>query len=134
MPSTPYTPMLLDRLKNDDYAMNYLTEVLKHETQEAFFIALWNVIEAREKCVAVEKFDLMRGELIRDIIDLKELESLSSEDLDDLSSRINSKIVELESNIKSMLNIYSSMKDDGKLSNKELKDLKKLKLDKNEKV
>jgi predicted nucleotidyltransferase len=134
---------------------------------------------------SVEKFDLMRGELIRDIIDLKELESLSSEDLDDLGSRINSKIVELESNIESMLNIYSSMKDarrdifsknltpdeirkygsknllpqnvvfkllekyfyfdlmnklkkiigdDGKLSNKELKDLKKLKLDKNEKV
>lgn len=52
MPSKPYTPMLLDRLKNPDYAMNYLTEVLQHETQEAFLIALRHVIDARGESVA----------------------------------------------------------------------------------
>ena len=52
MPSKPYTPMLLSRLRDPDYAMNYLTEVLQHETQEAFLIALRHVIEAREESVA----------------------------------------------------------------------------------
>lgn len=52
MPSKPYTPMLLERLKDPDYAVDYLTEVLQSETQEAFLIALKNVIEARNESVA----------------------------------------------------------------------------------
>lgn len=52
MPSKPYRPMLLERLKNSDYAVAYLTEVLQSETQEAFLIALRNVIDARDESVA----------------------------------------------------------------------------------
>ena len=44
--------MLHSRLRDPDYAMNYLTEVLQHETQEAFLIALRHVIEAMEESVA----------------------------------------------------------------------------------
>ena len=52
MPSKLYTPILLKRLKDPDYAVDYLTEVLQNETQEAFLIALKNVIEARDESVA----------------------------------------------------------------------------------
>ena len=52
MPSKPYKPLLLDRLADPDYAVDYLTEVLQNETQEAFLIALRNVIEARNESVA----------------------------------------------------------------------------------
>ena len=51
MPSKPYKPVLLERLKNQEYSINYLTEVLQNETQEAFLIALRNVIDAREASV-----------------------------------------------------------------------------------
>ena len=52
MPSKPYKPMLLKRLANPEYAVDYLTEVLQEESQEAFLIALKNVIEAREESVS----------------------------------------------------------------------------------
>ena len=52
MPSKPYRPMLLKRLKDPDYSVDYLTEVLQNETQEAFLIALRNVIDAREESVS----------------------------------------------------------------------------------
>ena len=44
--------MLLERLKDPEYAVDYLTEVLQNETQEAFLIALRHVIDAREESVA----------------------------------------------------------------------------------
>lgn len=49
MPSKPYTPMLLARLKDPAYCVAYLSEVLQNESQEAFLIALRLVIEAREE-------------------------------------------------------------------------------------
>ena len=52
MPSKPYKPMLLERLQDPDYAVDYLTEVLQNETQEAFLIALRNVIDARDESLA----------------------------------------------------------------------------------
>ena len=52
MPSKPYKPALLERLKDSDYAVDYLTEVLQSETQEAFLIALRNVIDARQENVS----------------------------------------------------------------------------------
>jgi len=52
MPSKPYKPVLLERLKNQEYSINYLTEVLQNETQEAFLIVLRHVIDAREASVA----------------------------------------------------------------------------------
>lgn len=52
MPSKPYKPLLLERLQDAEYAVDYLTEVLQNETQEAFLIALKNVIEARDHSVA----------------------------------------------------------------------------------
>jgi probable addiction module antidote protein len=52
MPSKPYKPMLLKHLRDPMYAVDYLTQVLQHETQEAFMIALKNVIDAREESLA----------------------------------------------------------------------------------
>lgn len=52
MPSKPYKQMLLKRLTDPDYAVDYLTEVLQEESQNAFMIALKNVIEAREENVS----------------------------------------------------------------------------------
>lgn len=52
MPSKPYKQMLLKRLTDPDYAVDYLTEVLQEESQDAFMIALKNVIEAREENVS----------------------------------------------------------------------------------
>ncbi len=52
MPSKPYLPKLLERLKDPEYAVDYLTEVLQHETQEAFLIALRHVIDARGESVS----------------------------------------------------------------------------------
>ena len=52
MPSRPYLPKLLERLKDPEYAVDYLTEVLQHESQEAFLIALKHVIEARGERVS----------------------------------------------------------------------------------
>jgi len=49
MPSKPYKPVLLERLKNQEYSINYLTEVFQNETQEAFLVALRNVIDARAR-------------------------------------------------------------------------------------
>lgn len=51
MRSKPYLPMLLERLKDPEFAVNYLTEVIQHENQEAFLIALRHVIEARQENV-----------------------------------------------------------------------------------
>ena len=51
MPVKPYKPMLLKRLADPNYAVDYLTEVLQEESQEAFLIALRNVIEARKGSV-----------------------------------------------------------------------------------
>ncbi len=47
MPSKPYKPALLSRLEDPEYSVIYLSEVLQHESQEAFLIALRNVIDAR---------------------------------------------------------------------------------------
>ena len=44
--------MLLKHLRDPMYAVDYLTQVLQHETQEAFMIALKNVIDAREESLA----------------------------------------------------------------------------------
>ncbi len=49
MPSKPYAPYLLKKLSNTEYAVKYLTEVLENESQEAFLIALRNVIDARSE-------------------------------------------------------------------------------------
>jgi len=47
-----YRPGLLERLKEPEYAAGYLAEVLAHESNEAFLIALKDVIEAREENVS----------------------------------------------------------------------------------
>ena len=52
MPTKDYKPQLLTRLKNPEYSVAYLCEVLENESQEAFLIALRNVIDAREESLA----------------------------------------------------------------------------------
>jgi len=47
MKSKDYKIGLLKRLKDPDYAAGYLADVLESESQEAFLIAVKNVLEAR---------------------------------------------------------------------------------------
>ena len=51
MPTKDYKPQLLKRLKNTEYCVAYLSEVLENESQEAFLIALRNVIDARDESI-----------------------------------------------------------------------------------
>ena len=48
MKSKDYKIGLLKRLKDPDYAAGYLADVLESESQEAFLIAVKNVLEARK--------------------------------------------------------------------------------------
>lgn len=49
MKTEDYKRSLYKRLKDPEYAVGYLTDVLAEETQDAFLIALRDVIEAREE-------------------------------------------------------------------------------------
>ena len=49
MKTEDYRKSLFKRLKNSEYAVGYLTDVLANESQEAFLIALRDIIEAREE-------------------------------------------------------------------------------------
>jgi probable addiction module antidote protein len=62
MKTEDYKKSLFKRLKNPDYAVGYLTDVLANESQEAFLIALRDIIEAREENVTEfsEKIGLTR--------------------------------------------------------------------------
>jgi len=48
MRTKEYRPDLLKRLSDPDYAAGYLTDVLESESQEAFLIAVKNVLDARK--------------------------------------------------------------------------------------
>ena len=48
MKTKEYKPGLLKRLKDPDYAVGYLADVLESESQEAFLLAIRNVLDARE--------------------------------------------------------------------------------------
>lgn len=52
MRNKPFRPMLLERLKDSQFAVDYLTEVLQNESQEAFLIALRHVIDARQENIS----------------------------------------------------------------------------------
>lgn len=52
MKTKDYRAGLLKRLKDPEYAVGFLTEVLTRETPEAFLIALRDVIEAREENIS----------------------------------------------------------------------------------
>ena len=52
MPSKPYKPVLLERLKNQEYSINYLTEVLQNETELIKSTILGFLINEREASVA----------------------------------------------------------------------------------
>lgn len=47
MKTKDYKATLLKRLKDPEYAAGYLADVLEMESQEAFLIAVKNVLEAR---------------------------------------------------------------------------------------
>jgi probable addiction module antidote protein len=49
MNTKSYRDGLLSRLRDSDYAVGYLTEVLNEGDSEAFFIALRDVIDARDE-------------------------------------------------------------------------------------
>ena len=48
MRTKSYRDLLLNDLKDPDFAADYLAEVLKNETQETFLIAVKNVMDARK--------------------------------------------------------------------------------------
>jgi probable addiction module antidote protein len=52
MKTKDYRAGLLKRLQDEEYAVGYLTDVLTHETPEAFLIALKDVIDARGENVS----------------------------------------------------------------------------------
>lgn len=52
MKTKDYRIGLLKRLKDPEYAVGYLTEVLTHESSDAFLIALKDVIDAREENIS----------------------------------------------------------------------------------
>ena len=47
-----YKEGLLRRLKDADYAAGYLADVLESESQEAFLLAVKNVLEARDASIS----------------------------------------------------------------------------------
>jgi probable addiction module antidote protein len=52
MRTKSYREGLLQRLRDPDYAVGYLTEVIAHESANAFLIALRDVIDARGENVS----------------------------------------------------------------------------------
>lgn len=60
-----YREGLLHRLKDPDYAVGYLTEVIANESSDAFLIALKDVIDAREENISAlsEKAGITRQTL-----------------------------------------------------------------------
>ena len=59
MKGKDYKIGLLKRLKDSDYAAGYLADVLESESQEAFLIAVKNVLEARKSNIS--KFSRKTG-------------------------------------------------------------------------
>ncbi len=59
MKSKEYKPGLLKRLGDSEYAAGYLADVLEHESQDAFLIAVRNVLEARQ--ANITKFSRQSG-------------------------------------------------------------------------
>ena len=51
----------------------------------------------------VKELDVVKGELVRDIIDYKELRDLSNDDVDNLQSMIRNKLDEIEDSIQSII-------------------------------
>ena len=59
MKSKDYKTGLLKRLSNSDYAAGYLADVLESESQEAFLLAVKNVLDARK--ANISKFSRRTG-------------------------------------------------------------------------
>ena len=59
MKSKDYKEGLLKRLRDPGYAAGYLADVLESESQEAFLIAVKNVLDARE--ANISKFSKKTG-------------------------------------------------------------------------
>ena len=59
MKSKDYKAELLKRLKDPEYAAGYLADVLEGESQEAFLIAVKNVLDARK--ANISKFSKKTG-------------------------------------------------------------------------
>jgi predicted nucleotidyltransferase len=60
----------------------------------------------------VQEIDVIRGELKRDIIDYDELKDLTPNDILDLQDKINSKLEEIEDNIKQIIKVGDNVESD----------------------
>ena len=60
----------------------------------------------------VQEIDVIRGELKRDIIDYDELKDLTHNDILDLQDKINSKLEEIEDNIKQIIKVGDNVESD----------------------
>jgi len=67
MKTKDYRPGLLKRLRDTEYAAGYLEDVLESESQEAFLIAVKNVLDARKANISrvSKKIGLTRQGLYR---------------------------------------------------------------------
>lgn len=65
MKTRDHRESLLKRLKNHEYAVGYLSNVIENESPDAFLIALRDVIDAREENIShlAEEADVTRQTL-----------------------------------------------------------------------
>lgn len=101
---------------NDDLADQIYdiisNEWIKHTELKPFSVA--DYFKSFEKYVG--QIDLNKGELERDIIDLNRLKEFSSEDLDGFQGMIQTKLEEIDSDVKKLVGSYKTMHALRKLS------------------
>ena len=77
-------------------------EFIRRPTEDTFD-GLKNMIKDFQK--KVKEIDVVRGELVRDLVDYEELKSLSTDDVLNLQDRIDKKLEEIEDSIEVLVDI-----------------------------
>ena len=77
----------------------------KHAVEKAFDIEKY----LDEFNSEVNKFDLLKGELERDLIDYKELSELEADEVAELKSRLQSKLEEIEKDANDLVDMYTCL-------------------------
>ena len=114
-----------------DHPVNYFAVITKEyferagEMADATFNIKKNKLEkhAEEKAFDIEKyldefnsevnkFDLLRGELERDLIDYKELSELETDEAVELKSKLQSKLEEIEKDAFDLVDMYTTTKEE----------------------
>ena len=80
----------------------------KHAVEKAFDIEKY----LDEFNSEVNKFDLLKGELERDLIDYKELSELEADEVVELKSKLQSKFEEIEKDAFDLVDMYTTTKEE----------------------